>query len=347
MGKKLDITGERYGALVALYPIDEKKNNSNCWMFKCDCGNEKALPIKQVRYGSIKSCGCHINKNKPQKRQQRVYPGEKFGKLTVIELLGQREGKGHFFSRVRCDCGTELIERDSSLISGRVTQCRTCTLRENGQLTHGMTNTRRFNIWQSMRARCYNPNDNNYKNYGGRGIGICDEWKDDFVSFYNWSNENGYSDDLTIDRIDVNGDYCPENCRWADKKTQARNKRTTRYLEYEGKILPICEISEITGIAPSTITQRIDKGGWDIYRATHVKPKTYESYLFSKGHAWKIRVMLKNKINNEDLSFESMTSASKFLGHGVGYLSIKHKRTKSSEFEVGDYLVMIGDKYLE
>jgi hypothetical protein len=101
--------------------------------------------------------------------------------------------------------------------------------------THGMTNTRPYYIWSSMRERCFNPNSQAYSNYGGRGITVCQEWKDDFMSFYNWAINNGYTDELSIDRIDVNGNYCPENCRWITMYEQQNNKRTSVMITYNGK----------------------------------------------------------------------------------------------------------------
>ena len=99
---------------------------------------------------------------------------------------------------------------------------------------HGMCGTRIYDIWRDMRHRCYIPGMKNYKDYGGRGISVCEEWKTDFINFYNWAIENGYRDDLTIDRIDVDGNYEPSNCRWATKREQACNRRVTGKIEYYG-----------------------------------------------------------------------------------------------------------------
>lgn len=335
-GERLDITGERYGALVALYPTNNKKSGAYCWMFKCDCGNTKELPMNQVRYGSIKSCGCLINKKPHPKPKQRLSVGDKFGKLTVIELLGNK-GKGtHFYSKVRCDCGNEFKERDSCLINGRVTQCRTCTMKANGQITHGLTSTRLFDIWQSMRGRCYNPNDAAYHSYGGRGISICPEWKDDFKNFYEWALDNGYSEHLTIDRIEVNGNYEPSNCRWATQLEQARNRRNTIYLNYEGKKLTIGEIADITGIPFECIYQRLTKYHWDEYSATHVpikEQKSYMSKIFRK-------TVLTEVDTGKQLVFKSASQASLFVGRAAGYFSQKSSKL-GNHFHYGKYVVDI------
>ena len=111
-----------------------------------------------------------------------------------------------------------------------------------------------------MKYRCYYQNHPSYKNYGGRGITVCQEWLDDFMNFYNWSMANGYSDELTIDRIDVNGNYEPNNCRWATRKEQQNNMRNNVFLEANGERHTISEWSEITGINRSTISNRLRRG---------------------------------------------------------------------------------------
>jgi hypothetical protein len=105
---------------------------------------------------------------------------------------------------------------------------------------HGLTRTRQYNIWQGMLQRCYNYNGKNYCYYGGKGIRVCNEWHD-FKTFYNWSIQNGYADDLTLDRVDATKDYCPNNCRWADKHSQTNNRGNTILVEIDGEKLPLCE----------------------------------------------------------------------------------------------------------
>lgn len=116
-----------------------------------------------------------------------------------------------------------------------------------------------------MRYRCSNQNNQAYKDYGGRGIKVCQEWQD-FSNFREWALANGYTDELTIDRIDVNGDYCPDNCRWASRKTQMNNRRCTPHYDVGDEKLTMSEISQITGIPRSTIMNRIRRG-WPLSRA--------------------------------------------------------------------------------
>ena len=132
---------------------------------------------------------------------------------------------------------------------------------------HGLSHTRIDNIYKSMIARCYNPNNPKYKNYGGRGIKICEEWRKDKKIFFEWAINSGYSQELSIDRKNVNGDYTPNNCRWATYKQQANNKTNTRWYEHNGENHTLSEWSEITGIPYGTLSRRINRDKWSIERA--------------------------------------------------------------------------------
>ena len=129
------------------------------------------------------------------------------------------------------------------------------------------TGDRLYHIYKSMVVRCTKPNHPTYKNYGARGVKVCDEWLMNRRSFFIWAVANGYRDDLTIDRIDVNGDYCPENCRWVDWITQNNNRGSNRILTAHGVSHTLAEWSRITGLMPRTIANRIDCQGWSEERA--------------------------------------------------------------------------------
>ena len=160
-----DISGRRYGKLVAIKPTGETKNGSKIWLCQCDCGNTKTTTVTMLNSGKTSSCGCY------------------------------------------------KIEKARANLT-----------------THNKRNTRLYTIWNHMKDRCYNPKATSYKHYGGRGIKVCDEWKNSFKAFYDWAYSNGYDENAprnkcTIDRINNDGDYEPSNCRWVDAKIQASNQR--------------------------------------------------------------------------------------------------------------------------
>lgn len=163
-----------------------------------------------------------------------------------------------------CDCGNQIVVTTTHLKSGHTKSCgcyaKEVSVRNGLKKKHGMTKTRIHRIWSQIKTRCFNSKDEHFKDYGGRGITICDEWKNSFESFYEWSMANGYEDNLTIDRIDVNGNYCPENCRWATMKEQNDNKRNTVLLTFEGETRTLGEWSEITGIKYVTLFWRYKAG---------------------------------------------------------------------------------------
>jgi hypothetical protein len=135
-----------------------------------------------------------------------------------------------------------------------------------GNFTHGLRKSKLYITWANMKQRCYNPNDSHYKWYGGRGVTICDEWKNDFKAFYDWAIANGYRDSLTIDRVDSTKNYSPDNCRFITMSAQQRNKSSNKYIEYNGETKSVQEWAEKLNIKPSTLRARFNKG-WSIERA--------------------------------------------------------------------------------
>lgn len=195
--------------------------------------------------------------------------GQRFGKLVVIKRAEDYVSpKGYVSTNwlCRCDCGKETVVRRCNLISGGSRSCGCERVIHPNRLTHGGTGTRLHSIWSGMRTRCNNPNDANYLLYGARGITICDEWND-FTVFRDWAYSHGYDDELTIDRIDCNGNYEPDNCRWVDIVTQANNTRSNHMIEYEGESHTMAEWSRIMNIPYHRLKDRINKCGWDVERA--------------------------------------------------------------------------------
>ena len=131
-------------------------------------------------------------------------------------------------------------------------------------IKHGMCNTRLYCIWKGIKQRCFDTKFKEYKYYGGRGIKVCNEWRTDFMAFYNWAMANGYKDALTIDRINVNGNYEPSNCRWICQKEQQNNRRNNRLITYNGETHTISEWAEIKNINANTLWQRLCRYNWGI-----------------------------------------------------------------------------------
>ena len=195
--------------------------------------------------------------------------GQKFGRLTVIK---EAENKGkHRMWICKCECGKEKIIYQTHITTGKTTSCgcfRNEIVSETAKTIktkHGMFGTRLYGIWHGIKTRCENPHNRNYQNYGGRDIRLCDEWQD-FEPFKEWAFNNGYKDSLTIDRIDVNGNYEPSNCRWATVKEQQNNKRTNHIVTYNGETKTVSQWAEELGINRETIYTRLSRG-WSAERA--------------------------------------------------------------------------------
>jgi hypothetical protein len=197
--------------------------------------------------------------------------GKKVNRLTVLRKV-ESDKYGHPRWLCRCDCGNETVVWGSELRRGRIQSCGCWKKERMGELNkkHGHKNDRLYNTWAGMIQRCENPKAHNYKDYGGRGISVCEEWHD-FMCFFRWSMENGYNDDLTIDRINNDAGYEPDNCRWTTYKTQANNKRNNHFLTYNGETHTISEWSKITGIDKGTIRNRIVLHGWSVEKALTTK----------------------------------------------------------------------------
>lgn len=207
--------------------------------------------------------------------------GKRFGRLIVISREETKKSPGgakRTMWRCKCDCGKETIVWAYSLTSGRTESCG-CLHKEvflekaqKATITHGGTKERLYSVWRDMINRCKNENERLYKDYGGRGITICDEWMD-YAAFRDWAIKAGYDESAkrgscTIDRIDVNGNYEPSNCRWANQKIQQNNKRNNRFITYNGVTKTMTEWAEEVGIGDTTLANRLDRG-WPIELALY------------------------------------------------------------------------------
>lgn len=196
--------------------------------------------------------------------------GRKFSKLTVIQRDIDKPSGRHkpCYWICRCDCGNEISVITGDLKSGNTKSCGCYKAERLSKLrtTHKKSRTKLYNVWNTMKSRCYNEKAEKYKDYGARGITVCDEWLHNFQAFYEWAMANGYEENLTIDRKDVNGNYEPSNCRWSTTKEQANNKRTNRYITYNGETHTLAEWAEIRGITQSALRHRLARG-WALDKA--------------------------------------------------------------------------------
>ena len=201
----------------------------------------------------------------PLGRLSRRYDltGKKFTRLTVLGRSPQPHGYGN--GRVwecRCDCGNTVYANTYCLLHGKV---KSCGCYDNDAMakhdtTHGESKTRLYHIWKSMKRRCSSKKYDHYDRYGGRGIIVCKEWKQSYVSFRDWAKSNGYAENLTIDRINNDGNYEPQNCRWVTQKQQERNRRDTVYVPLDGKQVPLAEAAERLGVNLKLAWERNHRG---------------------------------------------------------------------------------------
>lgn len=205
--------------------------------------------------------------------------GQKFGRLTVIERM-PNNAKNQAVWKCQCDCGNVVIVASGHLRSGHTQSCG-CYCHQRASeyhTTHGMKGTKLFSVYHTMKGRCYNPTDHKYHRYGARGIKMCDDWKNNPKSFFDWALSNGYKEGLSIDRIDNNGNYCPENCRWADAKTQANNKENNVYYEHDGIRKTISEWADFLGITYGAAKSRVERGNFDILFGNPNANRTFVTY---------------------------------------------------------------------
>ena len=187
---------------------------------------------------------------------------KKYNRLTVLQYEGRSKWK------CRCECGNVCVIDGAKLKNGHTKSCG-CLQKEatkNSNSKHNDCGTRLHIEWLNMKSRCNNPHNKYYYLYGARGIIICKEWNKNYLTFKKWALNNGYTDKLTIDRINVDDNYSPENCRWATWKQQANNTRRTRKYTFGGTILSIKEWSELFNINYGTFKDRIDKRKWEFYK---------------------------------------------------------------------------------
>ena len=296
----IDLTGNRYGMLTVIrradtdyeYVANGKKKREWKWHCKCDCGDDSYVDVIQhnLLNGHTTNCGCS-NRNSLVDMKDK-----KCGYLTVIEQVTDRSKAEHIKSggalwSCRCDCGNIVI------VTGRDLRARNSTINCGcrSKVANGRSGTRLYTIYQGMMRRCFDPKDPAYGDYGGRGIYVCDEWltsvgsikKDGLERFCVWAESNGYSDELTLERINNDLGYSPDNCRWATRKDQARNRRSNHHITLNGVTKTAAEWSEVSGVPGGVIAAR-HRMGWSEEEAitTQVKQKATVT-CFGETHSFK------------------------------------------------------------
>ena len=205
--------------------------------------------------------------------------GQKFGKLTVLERTGtSNSGKVLWLCECSCEEHKHIIASTSNLVTGNTKSCG-CLVKESASKVgkanrvHGDTNARLYKIFQGMKDRCYNPNNKDYARYGGRGIKLCDEWKNNYIAFKEWAINNGYRGTLTIERKDFDQNYCPENCEWITMEQQQRNKSSNRVITYNGESMILIAWAERLGIPYKVLCARINDRGHSFEEAINMPYK--------------------------------------------------------------------------
>lgn len=303
-----NIKGQKFNHLTAI-----EHQGRGYWLFRCDCGNEVVRYQGDVVSGNRKSCGCM------QHAIRENLIGKRFGRLIVLEYVGEKKWK------CQCDCGETTVADGDSLRSGNKRSCgclRIETAKRAKYVKHGKSNSPTFIRWRSMKSRCYYPKNVGYPNYGGRGIKVCDRWLGEH-GFENFLADMGEvpGREYSLDRIDVNGDYTPENCRWATWKEQSNNKRNSRLITHNGRSLTIPQWCDELGFNINVAYNRY----WHGY-------KTYEE-LFTVNKQKK-RVNLYNENGELVRTYSSIKATAEDLGVGIDMVS---DRCKHIHPNVGKY----------
>lgn len=248
-----------------------------------------------------------VEKKKP-KYSDKNWIGAKFNRLTVVDTNPtDNDGSDKYWKwGVRCDCGTKFTARAVSVVSGSTKSCG-CLRKEkcgfNSKRTHQESKTRLYRIWQQMRYRC-DP-ITGLERYGKRGIAVCEEWDNSYECFRDWAKSSGYNDGLTIERIDVDGNYCPQNCKWIPLADQALNRGSTHWVVYKGETVSLAKVAKTEGIPYSRLYARITMYKMTIEEALHCK---------IHGSKKPISVLQKDDNGNIVKSFESVYLAAKETG---------------------------------
>lgn len=259
--------GQIFGRLTAIADVGKTASGHTRWLFRCECGNVKTARIDHVLTGRTQACGClrlerSIASNR--RRGMAINPGDRFNRLVAISIA---EPIGWNW---QCDCGKIITTAVERVVTGHTKSCG-CLYRDNFltiNITHGHTKShgasKEYIAWKGIKSRCLNSKTDNFDYYGGRGIAMCDRWRDSFENFLadmGLAPSKGHS----IDRKESNGDYCPENCHWATRAEQNTNRCSVHLMTFCGQTLSASGWARKLGIKPATVMIRIRRG-WTVHK---------------------------------------------------------------------------------
>jgi hypothetical protein len=254
-----DFTGRQFGRLTVIKQVESKRPGRH-WLCACSCmpGKTTIVVSGNLSSGVTTSCGCYGREVKRANGlvKKRDLTGERFGKWTAVKE-GPSGPSGNRRWHCRCDCGTTRLVLHNSLVQGLSVSCGKCG--DGRRATHRMARTPTWKAWRSMMERCNNPKHPAYKNYGGRGITVCERWAK-FEHFLEDMGERPEGQDLELERLDNDRGYEPGNCEWASKKRQARNRRSNRLITYRGTTRCVAEWADEFKVPYAKLLYQVTKG---------------------------------------------------------------------------------------
>jgi len=259
------IAGQKFGRLTI---VEKSATRKHYWVCKCRCGSLREVYAYSLLKGATRSCGCYNQ----HKREAKAYDltSRRFGRLVVLEVIGDDEPTRTKYWRCACDCGNFKSVRHAYLLSGTTTSCG-CRLQEVYKNMHSIAVTKHgcesnplYPTWRNMMARCYDPKDPRYRTYGARGVTVCERWHNirNFIA-----DMGSRPPGLTLERKDNDAEYSPENCCWATRTEQARNRTITLLIEFQGEIKPLIEWCEQFSMPYKLVYERLYRYNWTAARA--------------------------------------------------------------------------------